>query len=342
MSSFYALADMDRTYYYVFMLSFYITVLITKVFPKFKIRKVKGSNKILILITVFISISVYGFLIKLNGVPSLTAFNLSRVYEIRGETLYGPEFLKYLVGWIANVLNCFLVGLAVDKRKYWLLILTIFLQMIIFAITGHKSMFFAPVAVFFLVIAIKKWILMRFATLSLLSIFVFCYMVHAMGISSLPASLLIRRVFFGPAHVSYCYFDFFSKHPHVYLAQSKMGFGLAENPYESYGEPMPEMLGTEYLGSDEVYMNTGYMGDGFMNFGYMGMLLFSYILGLILVVVDSLSTKTKLEVAIACIIIPIQKLINGSFFTTMLTGGILFGLLILFLYKEESQLEIIE
>ncbi|HBE44898.1 MAG TPA: hypothetical protein DDW17_05440 [Deltaproteobacteria bacterium] len=337
MSSFYALADMDRGYYYVFMLSFLVTFIIRRLIPSFKINKIDGSNKALILLMVIILLSVPSFLIALNGMPSLTAFDLRRVYEIRGETLYGPESINYLVRWVTNVLNCFLIGLAVYERKYWLLIPAVFLQMVIYAITGHKSMFFAPFAVLFLLIIVKRWRLMRVATLSLLVLFMLCYILYVMGVSSLPASLLIRRVFYNPPQISYMYYDYFSRNPHTYLSQSKAGLGLAENPYETSNLPITKMMGSIYAGNENTNVNTGYLGDAFMNFGFGGMMVFSYILGLIMVMIDSLSRRTNIYIAVACSVIPMQKLINGSLFTTLLSNGLLFSMLVIWLYNKREK-----
>ena len=334
-SSFYALANMERSYYYAFIAGFFLTLAIVKIYPVLKIKKVKNSNLFLFICLAIISLCVYLVLIKENGIPTLKAFTLTSVYEIRGEVDYGLRIISYFVGWVASVINCFLLGLAWHKRRYFSLMCVLCLQLVLYAILAHKSVLLTPFVVLFVIFAVKKKQFMRLTLLSLIGLIFFSYVFNAFNISKLPSSLFIRRVLFVPARVSYNYYDFFSKNPYTYLSQSKVGLGLAKNPYRDIG--VANLMGLTYADEVKCHMNTGYMGDAYMNFGFAGMLIFSYLLGLMLIIADSVAKNVNICIAIAAMIIPIQKLVNGALFTCMLTNGFILSLLVVWLYKERSR-----
>jgi hypothetical protein len=152
----------------------------------------------------------------------------------------------------------------------------------------------------------------------------------------LPASLFLRRVLYAPAKISTNYYDFFEKNSYTFYSQSKLSFGLSENPYENAeGKNVAEMMGGLYSKSDDNNMNTGYLGDGYKNAGLLGMIIHSFILGLIFVSIDSVSKGLALSISISTLLIPVIKLINGALLTTLLTSGLLIGIFVLWFYKEQ-------
>jgi len=335
--SLYALINGPRIYLYFFIASFCLTMSTVKIFPIVKMKKIKNANFILFFLLGIISIFVYIVLLKLNGVPNLRAIALSTVYEIRSEVNYGSEIMGYLLKWQANVINCFLIGLAWYKRKYFVMLLVLGLQVVLFLICAHKSFLFSPFLVLFLLYAIERKQLMLFSLASLVIVILFCFALYELKVTNFPASMFIRRVLFVPARISFSYYDFFSKNEYLYLSHSKMGFGLMEDPYEDYDMSVAHMMGMIYSDNPEKSMNTGYLGEAYMNFGFGGMLIFSLMLGLVFVVADSISKKTSITIAIAAIAMPIVSLVNGAFLSRMLTGGFLLSLFVLWLYQERTK-----
>ena len=148
----------------------------------------------------------------------------------------------------------------------------------------------------------------------------------------MPASLLIRRVLFVPAQLSFYYYDFFSKHQLMYLAESHLNPVLS-NPYTM---PTVHLIGKIYYNSPAMAANTGYLGDAYMNFGFLGMLLFSVILGILVVIMDSITARTDITVAVGATIMPIYALVNGALFTVLGTRGLLLGMFIVWLYSQRA------
>ena len=347
--SLYGLKGESRSFMYLFVSGFFITLLSIKFLPnllmKFKNTKTilsitKASAKInfsqyinttttLYIILGIISIVVYSNLIKFMGLPSLRALDFQNVYEIRSSANWGPFFMGYLVPWQAKVVNVFLISLAWYKRHYFGLIMALSLQVLLYLITAHKEFLFIPIIVVAIIYSIEK---SRMFMLSLLGTFVTVFLTFGLyltGISVTPASMFIRRTFFIPAQNNFYYYDFFSNNELMYLSHSIFRLFL-ENPYNMATQ---NIIGMKYYDSPDMWANTGYITDGYMNFGIAGILVFSVVLGMIFLLMDAIVKRTSSPVVIGTMIIPIFSLVNGALFTTMLTHGAIFSVLIIWLYS---------
>ena len=332
--SLYALIDGPRIFVYFLVGGFFITIFVVRTVPLVRINTIETPKWILFSILGVVSILVCLVLLKISGIPTLSALTFSHVYEIRREFDYGPRIMGFLIPWVANVINCLFIGLAWYKRRYLILFLVLGLQVFLFLMTPHKGFLFSPLLVLFLVYATRRQRVMALSLFCLISVVLFSYVLHKSNISNYPASLFVRRVFFLPSRVSFCYYDFFSSNEHMHLSESKMGFGLFDNPHEHYQMSIPNIMGMIYANNPDCNMNTGYIGDAFMNFGLVGILVFSLILGLVLVAADSLSRGVGMYATTAAVGVPLFKLINAALFTSMLTGGFLLGIFVIWLYRE--------
>jgi len=73
-----------------------------------------------------------------------------------------------------------------------------------------------------------------------------------------------------------------------------------------------------------------------MNFGFLGIFLFSAILGIVFIILDSIVAKTDITIAVGATIVPILSLTNGALFTTLGTSGLLLGMIIVWLYSQRE------
>ncbi len=330
--SLYALANQPRTYLYLFVMGFWVTLLVIQIFPKIRIKRATGLTSPLLFGIGMLSIGAYAILIKINGLPSLKALTLSQVYKIRSIVTWGPGFMGYLVPWVANVINPFFLSIAWYKRRYFTLLGILGLQLLLYLITARKGFLFAPLLVGFVIYAVQKRKLLKLSLWGLIAAISASFVVYALGWSIMPASLFIRRVLFAPAQISFYYYDFFSKHQLMYLAGSHL------NPFmgNPYNIPIPNLIGKIYINSPSTWVNTGYMGDAYMNFGFLGILVFSVILGMVFVVLDSIAAKTNSTIAVGATMVPISALVNGALFTVLGTNGLLLSMMILWLYSRGS------
>ena len=320
----FSLKNETRLYTYMAFISFFFTVLITKL-PLIRLFQFKVHvNKIftaLFLCTGFIMLS----LLFLNGFPTLKALNLFNVYEVRGSVKYGHKIMEYLVSWQAKVFNLFFIGYAIYTKRKSLFTVGIVSQIIIFLFTGHKSYLFAPILLIFIFFALQRKKLIMYLNYGLITILVLTLILYLnFGDISL-GTILVRRVLFIPAQNYYYYYDYFHAHGFSFLSHSIFGLFL-ENKYPI---PIPNLIGDYYYNNSSMWVNTGYLADAYMNFGFLGMILFSILLGLILLFLDSLSLKLDALVIYSVTLINLYNLVNGALLTTLLTGGLGVGILLL-------------
>ncbi len=330
--SWYALADQPRAYLYASVMGFWITLLTIQIFPKIRIKKIKEITPLLFVSIGIVSFIVYAILIKINGLPTLKALDFRKVYEIRSVVKWGPAVMGYLVPWQARVINPFLLSIAWYKRRYGALLGIIGLQLFLYLITAHKSFLFAPLLVGFVIYAIHRQKLLKLTLLGLIAGISGSFAVCAIGWNIMLAALLIERALFLPARISFYYYDFFSKHQLMYLAESHF------NPFISspYDMPIPNLIGEIYFNSPACWANTCYLADAYMNFGFLGIFLFSAILGIVFIILDSIAAKTDITIAVGATIVPILSLTNGALFTVLGTSGLLLGMIMVWLYSQRE------
>lgn len=338
MLTIYALANESGLFMTLCCIFYIMECLILRSVPNLKVIKIKNSKKILYGIILLITAFVYLSMIRANGIPSLKALNLNKVYEIRAVTKY-PFLMAYMVAWQAKIINPFLITTSYVKGSKKALFFSILLQLILYLITAHKAFLFIPLA-----IIIVLYILKRKDFLILGSFFAplgtaCAFLAYKIFDNIMIPSLAIRRLLFVPAQIRFFYYDFFSKHEFLYFSEGTIGkiFGL-NSPYDL---DVANMIGGLYSGHFETNANTGYLADAYANMGIFGMLIMALLFSFILILINSLSKNINKELVIGLCLFLILSLNDGALLTILLTGGLLLLLILLYLYSntEEERVE---
>lgn len=331
----YSLKDESRIYFYSVILSFLILNITLRSITKISFTLHYNLNGFLKGAFILATVVVYGLLIKFNGMPTLRLFNFNEVYNVRGNVNYGYGFMDYLVPWLGAIINIFVLIIAFFSKKKWSLITVSFLQVVLYLLTSHKTFLFYPFAIFGLIFVFKKRKIMIGRTVVLLTtvgVIAALFIFKLSGNLMVP-SMIISRIFFLPAQISFQYYEYFSQNGFVFLSHSILGFAFKEPIYSIH--PI-KLIGETYYSNN--WPNTGYLGDAYMNFGLPGMIGFSIILGVILKVLDSLANTTfKESVAKVFLILFMFSLSNMGLLTSMLNGGLLVFIAILYLYNDKNE-----
>ena len=258
-------------------------------------------------------------------------FDFSDYYEYRAEAReYAmPEIIRYLLGWSTTGLTVGLVY-SIIKKKRLLSIYVILCTVLAFSFNGKKSIMF----ILFLSIAIALFykekylskIPIMFATLGGIGV----VGLILFGKNSFVCKHFIRRMLFIPPNMSILHYDFFSSNEFDYLRSSVLRrFGF-HSPYASYGS-IPRLIGAKYFSSLSLAMNanTGLCGDAFANFGYWSILFAPLVIVLTFKILERCSKNTDRRVQVMVAVSVAYAFTNGSFFTLLLTNGILFLMVIL-------------
>lgn len=330
--SLYWLQNQSTAYITYIFVSFLITICISWIFPRVKFPTFKKieAKYILFLMISILTVLVYGMLIANGGISRIN-LNLLKVYEARAEYNANTNFmLKYLLSWQANVVNLILLSILLYNKRYKLAFGVLGMQIFLFSMTNFKSYLLAPIVIItFYILQKTSWrdyflLIITSGTLILVNGSLLLYSISKDFI--LFPSMFIRRMFFVPAQLHFQYFDFFYNKKKYFLSHSIFE-GVIPRPYEE--NPVVYMA-HEFFNKDFA-PNVGLWGDAYVNFSYAGIVMFGIILGILMIIIDTCSNKLPLFLTMSILVIPFMSIINSAFFTALLTHGILFSILLLWL-----------
>ena len=294
-----------------------------------KLVIVKNGMRIVVIISL-----VFVFFLVIWYFFSGVNFNLdfTKVYEFRAsnDELAGIGILRYTNNWTYQIFNVTLFAIALLHKKYFFAFILVIIQTYYFSASAHKIVFFLPFMVFSIRYYFGK-------TNSLVALPMTFTLILIGGLISLYfsddlfiPSLIIRRIFFVPGNLSFSYFEFFSYNPKVFWSNGIL------SPFLSYPYDLSltHMIG-RYIGYDGMGANNGYVSSGFAHAGYFGVLFYSFIVGLLLKLINDMTyNKLPLWFSVSVCIGPLRTiLINSDLFTSLLTHGLFISLIIIFLSR---------
>lgn len=270
-------------------------------------------------------------LISVKGGFSRLNFNPGEIYEFRAEQkqiIQGSS--AYIVNWAVKIaLPFFLVySIRVGSTVFGggVLLLTF----LMFGFLNSKTTLIFP----FLIIGIYLFMgfsknYLRFSLLIVLGLSVLILIAEALEMSIISGLLIRRGIFSGSVNTMY-YMEYFGENDFIFWSNSFLT-GLSEYPYS---HPPGQIIGF-WLGEPNNH-NAGFLASGFMHAGYFGVILYSLIMGLILVLFDSLLRLcSQRDLRLVCsLFIPLflHVCVNVDLVNAMFTHGVLYFLLLLYLY----------
>lgn len=332
--SIYSLQDSPREFLYMVLLSFIVIIIASKI-TQIKLPIIRKGDKFAIVISLATGILLFSWIIMRGGLSYLN-FNLLKVYDFRRKAaeLIFPGNLAYIMTWFGKVINPLLIAFSLWKKNNKMMLATIGIQVLFFAITAHKAMLFYPVLIVFTSIFGKKKYFGQMIPLGLAGVTVLSSIHYYITGNLILLSLFIRRVLFVTALNHYRYYDTFKELGFIYLSNKTWFPKIIEYPFEL---PIPQVISLIYNGHPNTWVNTGFLATGYINFGLVGMLIYSFIVGLIFRFIDYIA-KNYLPswLCIAIMIVPINSLISSDLFTALLTHGILLAMIMLWLMGSSS------
>ncbi len=283
-----------------------------------------------------LALSFYSLLFHVYGFPtSLESFR--NVYQVRShysQLESSNTVIGYCVNWLGNVLNPIFMVYGLLNRKLLLLLTGILGQVVVYGVTGYKSVLLSGLILVALLFALKRHgqhfglrVMWGFVIIVVLGITCGIFF-HA----PFTAFLLVGRPIITPGLLTGYYYDFFSQHPKALLGHSIFRF-LVQYPY---GTTPPYLIGSTYFQGSAVDANGNIWCDAFANFGDVGILLFTILLGALLLVFDSMAQGENCRIGILLLGVPAFTLANAGLLTSLLTHGI--GLVFLLYYLRPRQL----
>ena len=311
---------------------------ITYYLPLLRVRPLTKKENTSIAIISSIGLFLYAIIFAQYGI-NLDIPSLSDVYSQRAEfRAQVSGFGAYAFFWLAKAFNPFLIAKGYLEKNKTALTLGVAGQVLLFSMSGLKSVLFSFMLLAGVFIALHKrgkhfgsWVVWGLATLIILTSAVDYYF----GIS-VASSLFVRRFLMVPGLNTGYFFDFFSQNPHAFLGHSVFA-PVVDYPYES----VPALVvGEAYYGhlnwTLDTSANVNLWADGYANFGVFGVFLFTFALITVLWAADSLSNRKDMMLSVLMLAYPAYALVNTKLQTSMLTHGIIIVLIILYLIPSKN------
>ena len=329
----FAFMDQPREYMYA-IAGFWILVFLLLKIPTVSFVSFKSNQSKIILFLIFTCLTFIVFFLTYRYFGFKFNFDLTKAYEIRSKYVEMKiPFSGYLFNWWAYIVGPVFFAIFLNEKKWFFLSLVVFLQILLFSVTGNKGFLFTLpfVLVLMWVVPLKNpaaWFSVGLTGMILLGMLSY-WLVNDKWISSIFG----RRVLLVPAQLSFFYYDFFSKNGPLFLSQHRIFRNFIDYPYHL---SPPHLIGEVYFNHPQTAANNGIYGDAFMNFGFAGFILWSIFLATILRLIDIFSKNKDIKITVAAIAMPAIFLINSALLTSLLTHGLLLTLLLLYLLPKRK------
>jgi hypothetical protein len=286
----------------------------------------------LLLITVML-LAVYG------GTRSFN-LNIFAVYDFRRDAAATmPGIFAYGFLAISKVVAPLVLILAIYLRSVLGFLVSSVLVVLMFGMTHHKSVLFLPLFTVMFYLVLRRSLDLRLIGFAFLAIVVIAalemfYLFH-IGVSEpgIFNSIIVRRVLFVPPLVDLTYINFFAEAQKLLWSTSRLGFGLADNPYGMTG---PFLIGVEAFSREDMSANTGIIGSGFSHAGYLGVVVYSTLLGLLIAFFQAFGRILGHGlVSAASVSVVMTITISSDFATVLLTHGLLLLIALLSIFPRE-------
>ncbi|HJJ04097.1 MAG TPA: oligosaccharide repeat unit polymerase [Clostridiaceae bacterium] len=323
---------------YIFLQTTYwlMMILFINIFNKIylKTKEAKPKNNI---IGIYIFALIEFFIVAIV-LFKYTGFSLSfnNVYDLRNNYFNArvPLVFAYLFAAF-KVVNPLLFIYLFNNKKKVAYTFSAIIQLMAFFADGSKSTLFSIIIAYAIVKFLKNkkdadlfksgnikyYVLYGLASINLLGFIEFNLLKSAN-----IYNYFIRRLFFVPALLNQCYFDFFSSHPIDLFRQSFMGkIGFTS----IYSTQIQKIISSSYFNTPEMLANNGMFSDAFMNLGTIGIFIMPIMICLLLRFLDYCSKGINPFYLLTIMVNVSYIFISSSFFTVLLTHGFILLCLIL-------------
>lgn len=319
---------------YLFILYYIILFIIILKMPEIKFC-IKNSKKISSLkydsivkiIGIFVAIIIIFIWIYYSHFNIEIGFG--NVYEQRREArnYTMPVVIKYIFNMGKAIIPLLAIYCLYMRRRLSFIFYSI-IQIITFFIDGTKSTFFlliCGIALYKIIQYGNKIILM--IPIIFAGINISCILEKFIMSTTNINDFIIRRMMFVPCRLSEYYYDYFSENGIDYYRQS-LGIILGDSKYEL---SIPRLIGKVCFNDPDMAANNGLFADAYANLGVIGVIILPIMIVFVLKIMEGVAHYLPKEIYAVTAIQASVAFISSSFFTTLLTHGIAFSIIMLYI-----------
>jgi oligosaccharide repeat unit polymerase len=258
--------------------------------------------------------------------------SIDDVYDVRDRYNSGGNLMtRYLYSSFANIFCPFLILYGLYTKNKILSIGSLVFCIYLGLISGLKTTFFNLIIIYLIFYFKGNLKVKIFKLLSLLLIgMFFAIYLNIDTPLNLVNDVLVRRSMFTNPIVTNGYFEVFNDNMML----------LSHSVFKSisgFNEIYPTFqVGSHLFNDSSINANTGFIADGYMNFGIFGMILYTLLMTLIILYINSLKVVDEY---LGIYLVMIYSCIEMEFTVMLLTHGLFFLLLISTFIFQKKQYE---
>ncbi|MGA7352311.1 MAG: hypothetical protein WA891_00440 [Acidobacteriaceae bacterium] len=274
----------------------------------------------------------FNAVVALTG-PRWQVVNFLDVYDVVREQglAYQNNLYAYAYMNLAWTMNPFLIATALARRNYWLAVIASFMEVYLYGYGGYKSMVFVPFLVIGSYILVKRF--RQPATKAMLAFLVLIVITTSAYVRNpfSPLTIAVNSLYdmrtIGMAGQNAAGFDYFAyNYGFTYWSHIKV---VNKFVHYNFKQDVGNEVGLMELGIS-TQANTGFLAtDGVAALGLAGVILISFVVGGYFWLVDCAASGHDSAFAVAAFSVPAFVLVNGGFFTSLLSAGTLLTVLFL-------------
>jgi len=270
------------------------------------------------------------FAILMSGIYAGFRFTISfeEIYNYRLEMRAAgmPTIVRYLFTFIGGVILPYCFAYFLSSKSYILSGIALLSGILIFSINGMKTwlLVYLLIAGVFISFKLNKEKLIIYVLLAMclwvgLSLFLF----QKNGDINLLA--LLGRTEYIPSKIGYKYIAFFDENEFLFLRESILKY-FFEAPYPVNSAFF--IVEGSLADINTSRANNGLWGDAYANFAIFGLFIYPFIFAYIIKLLKYSMIGQDIRLLISITFILIWSAVNISFFTWLITGGVIMFLII--------------
>lgn len=253
------------------------------------------------------------------------------LYSLRAENAEseGLKGIGYIQGWLSGVLYPFLLVYYLKQKKHKKSILPLTGYFLIFMVDMQKMTFFMPFALIVLYLIVNsnfdiaKRYLHSFIMMPIVTISIILYLLRDNEIVFMLASIVLLRTVCVAGWLTQLYIHFFNENPYTYYSHINI-INYITNSY-----PYNDSIGRVVSYGNQNANANFFLMDGVAAAGLPGIIFIGLFFMSLLIIINSLTSKYKISDLVIIITPSLAYFLNASIFTTLLSSGLGFLIIIL-------------
>jgi len=281
--------------------------------------------------------SVYVYCVYRGHFKLVSFAEVYQKVRFSGGELAEGTMVNYAIMLLGGAINPFLMSYAMIHRRWLLFAVGALGQLLLYATAGQKiyiiSIVLLPLVAFVLrknggrAFGLRLALLMTFGCVGLNGVRQLTADVDNISPWDGTASLVFMRTLAIPGMLTGLYYDFFLSHPRTHYSHVHGVNLLISYPFD---KDLGRTVGFEYSGNPDLNANAHFWAvDGLAALGLAGVLVSSLFCGAVFWLIDAVTVRHEPYLGTLLSVMPTMMLTNTSIFTTLLSGGLAFCILLL-------------